>query len=175
MSRIVVLTFLASVYQALQAGLAVALGTSAVAVNAGVVLVAYVALVEPPIVAVLSASMIGLVVDGLSGTPLGLNMLALLLALLLGRLAARSVKVPRGLPAFLFTAGLAAGYHLFVGFLFAAFGFHRAEAALQGFVSTSLWNGCLALLIFPFTQWILVRLKLEEVEETFSQRLARRR
>lgn len=175
MSRVLVLALLAVLLHALDAGLAVAVGASSLPFVPAVILVAYAALVEPPGVAVVSASTAGLVLDALSGAPLGLNMLACLLALLLGRLSSSWVKTPRGPPAFLFAGGLSAGYHLFVVTLLYVFGSHPESLALQGLFSTALWNGLASLAVFPFTQWLLVRLGLEEREQTLAERLSRRR
>lgn len=175
MTRVLVLALLALVFHALLAGLAVAFGSSSLPLMPAVLLVSYAALVEPPVVAALAASTVGIVLDALAGAPLGLNMLACLLALLLGRFAASWVKSPRGLSAFLYAAALSAGYHLFVVTLLYVFGSHPEGLALHGLVGAALWNGFAALLVFPFTQWLLVRLGLEEREETLSERLARRR
>lgn len=175
MIRVLLLACMALMLHAIQAWLAVAFGVSSLPILPAVVLVAYAALVEPPVVAALAASTIGLLLDAVSGTPLGLNMLACLLALLLGRSAADWIHSPRGMPAFLFTAAMAAGYHVFVVTLPWAFGPHPDEWVIRGFMSTAWWNGIASLLIFPLAQRLLVRLGLEEREETLSERLARRR
>lgn len=175
MLRVLLLTLLAVVLHSAAAALPVVFGTPALPLLPGVLLVAYAALVEPPVSAALAVSSMGLLVDALSGTPLGLHMLASLVALLVGRLAADWVSVPRGLPAFLFTAVMAGAYHIVVVTLPWMFGPHPDEWRVSGFLSTALWNGFAALGLFPFVQGILVRLGLEEREETLSERLARRR
>lgn len=175
MIRVVLLACMALLLHAVQAGLAVAFGVSSLPILPAVVLVAYAALVEPPVVAALAASTIGFLLDALSGTPLGLNMLACLLALLLGRSAADWIQSPRGMPAFLFAAAMAAGYHVFVVTLPWAFGPHPDEWIISGFMSTAWWNGVAAWFIFPWAQRVMVRLGLEEREEPLSERLARRR
>lgn len=175
MIRVLFLAGMALLLHGMQAALAVSFGVSSLPVLPAVVLVAYAALVEPPVVAALAASTIGLLLDALSGSPLGLNMLACLLALLLGRSAAEWIHAPRGTPAFLFTAAMAAGYHVFVVTLPWAFGPHPDEWVISGFMSTAWWNGVASLFIFPLAQRVLVRMGLEEREETLSERLARRR
>src|SRR5690606_34090125 len=64
---------LASVRRALP----VMLGVSSVPFTPGSVVVAYAALTKPPIEAAITASLCGLVVDGLSGIPLGVSSFAL--------------------------------------------------------------------------------------------------
>jgi len=174
LSRIFILAGLGLLLHAIQAALAVALGVTSLPLAPAVVLVAYAALVEPPVEAALAASSLGLVLDALSGSPLGLNMLACLLALLLGRLAAGVVSSPRGIPAFLFASVLSAGYHLFVLTLLFVFGTDRESFGLQGILSASLANGLLALLLFPLLQRLLVSVGLEERQESMEERLRRR-
>lgn len=174
MSRVLTLALFAWFLHAAQAALAVAFGLSSLPVVPAVVLVAYAALVEPPVVAAVSAAVLGLILDALSGSPLGLNMLACLLALLSGRLASGWVAAPRGLGAFLFTGTLAAGYHLFVVTLLYVFGIHPESFAIQGVLSEALWNGLFGVVVLPFTQWLLVSLHLEEREMTLAERLSRR-
>jgi rod shape-determining protein MreD len=174
MSRVLLLAGLGLLLHALEAGLAVVLGSSSLPLAPAVVLVAYAALVEPPVEAALTASCLGLVLDALSGSPLGLNMLACLFALLAGRLLARRVTSPRGVAAFLFATGMSAGYSLFVLTLLYVFGTARESFGLQGVVSSSLANGALSLLLFPLCQFLLVSLGLEEREATMQERLSRR-
>lgn len=174
MSRVLVLAVLALLLHALESGLAVVLGATSLPVAPAVVLVAYAALVEPPVEAALTASSLGLVLDALSGTALGLNMLACLLVLLLGRFAAPRVPSPRGVSAFLFAALLSAGYHTLVLTLLYVFEAQRESFGFQGIVTTSIANGLLALLLFPLVQRLLVALGLEEREATMEERLSRR-
>lgn len=175
MLRVLVFTLMAVGLHGAAAVLPVALHAASMPLLPGVVLVAYAALVEPPVAAALAASTLGLLVDALSGTPLGLHMLASLVALLVGRLAADWVSAPRGVPAFLFTATMAGAYHVVVVTLPWMFGPHPDEWRVAGFWSTAFWNGFAALGLFPVVQGVLVRLGLEEREETLSERLARRR
>jgi cell shape-determining protein MreD len=174
MSRILILVGLGLLLHAAESAVAVILGMTSLPVAPAVVLVAYAALVEPPVEASLSASSLGLVLDALSGSPLGLNMLACLLALLLGRLAAGWVSSPRGLGAFAFASLLSAGYYLFVLTLLFVFGTDRESFGLQGLTTTSLMNGLLALLLFPICQKLLVWVGLEERSESMEERLKQR-
>lgn len=174
MIRVLLLAGLGLLLHAFEAGFAVVLGSTSLPVAPAVVLVAYAALVEPPVEAALTASCLGLVLDALSGSPLGLNMLACLLALLAGRFFARRVSSPRGAAGFLFATGMSAGYSLFVLTLLYVFGTDRESFGLQGLVATSFANGLLSLLLFPLCQWLLVSMGLEERETTMEERLSRR-
>ncbi len=174
MSRVLLLAGLGLLLHALEAGLAVVLGVTSIPLAPAVVLVAYAALVEPPVEAALTASSLGLVLDALSGSALGLNMLACLLVLLLGRVAAARVPSPRGVSGFLFAALLSAGYHLLVLTLLYVFEADRESFAVQGIVTTSISNGLLSLLLFPLAQRLLVVVGLEEREASMEERLARR-
>jgi rod shape-determining protein MreD len=173
-SRILILAGIGLLLHAGVSALAVVIGATSLPVAPAVVLVGYAALVEPPVEASLTASSLGLVLDALSGSPLGLNMLACLLALLLGRLAAGWVTSPRGLSAFLFASVLSAGYYLFVLSLLFIFGTERESFGLQGLVTTSLTNGALALVLFPACQRLLIWAGLEERSKTMEERLRHR-
>ena len=178
MSRVGFLAAFGFLLHALSAGVAVALGVDVLPLVPGVVLVAYAALAEPPLEAALSASSLGLVMDALSGSPVGLNMLACLLALLLGRLASSQVASTQSFTAVLFAAALSAGYHVFVLALLFLFGGAQSEQlgltgtlGVSGALWSAIWNGALAFALFPLIQRLMVRLGLEERELSFQERL----
>lgn len=174
MNRSLLLALLALVLHALQAAAAVSLGVSGLPMVPAVVLVAYAALAEPPVEAAVSATFLGLVLDALSGSPLGLNILACLLALFVGRLSAGMVAGPFGASAFAFAAVLSAGYHLFVLFLLTVFGAPRGGLGIGSVLWTGFVDGLLAVVLMPMVQWLFVRLGLEEREVTLKERLRSR-
>lgn len=174
MTRSLLLATLGLLLHAVQAAVAVAFGWESMPVAPAVVLVAYAALAEPPVEAAITATFLGLILDALSGSPIGLNMLSCLLALLVGRLAARWVTAPRGWGALAFGAALSAGYHLFLLILLKTFGAYREGLGILSVLSTALWDGLLSVVLMPATQWLLVAVRLEEREVTATERLSRR-
>lgn len=174
MKRPLVLALLALVLTSFQAALAVVLGVSSLPFVPGVVLVAYAALVDPPVEAAITATLVGLVVDALSGTPLGLNVLACLLALLTGRLFAPWVLQPRGVAALLFTGGLSAGYHLVALTLLYVFSAERKAFGFLPMLTTAAGNALLAVVVIPVTRRALVAVGLEDKGESLRDRLSTR-
>ena len=172
MSRSLLLASLGLLLHAIVAALAVALGWDALPVAPAVVLVAYAALAEPPIEAAISATLLGFMLDALSGSPIGMNMLACLLALLLGRLAAGAVAAPRGLGAFVFGGAMSMGYHLFLLIVLFMFDSEREAFGILGILSTAVFDGLLALVLMPTTQVLFISLGLEEREVTMTERLS---
>jgi rod shape-determining protein MreD len=158
--------------QACLGALSVATGSNSFPLVPGVVLVAYSALVDPPIEAAISAAVIGIFLDALSGTPFGLNALACVLALLAARFFVQFVPRPRGLPAFLFTAGLSASYHFIALTLLYSFSSGREAFGFRGLVVTAIGNGIAALVLFPLTSMVLVALGLQQHDPSLNERLA---
>ncbi|MCP4501951.1 MAG: rod shape-determining protein MreD, partial [Deltaproteobacteria bacterium] len=111
MIRSLVLVALALLFHSVEAGLSVALGRPDLPVVPGVVLLVYAILVEPTVEATVSALALGFVMDALSGTPLGMHMMACLLTLIAARFFADTVSSPRTLAAFFFAMGCSAAYH----------------------------------------------------------------
>jgi hypothetical protein len=173
-SRALALALLALLLTAAQASLAVTLGVSSLPFVPGVILVAYAALVDPPVEAAISATLVGLVVDALSGTPLGLNVLACLLALLVGRLFVPWVTAPRGLAALAFTGGLSAGYHLVALTLLFVFSAERKAFGFLPMITIAVGNAVAAVVVITLTQRLLVAFKLEQKGETIHERLSSR-
>jgi rod shape-determining protein MreD len=170
--RVVVLGVLALVLHAAVAALSVTFDSSGLPIAPAVVLVAYAALAEPPVEASISASVLGLLLDALTGAPLGLNMLACLAALGLGRPLAGSVSSPRSWSAFLFAAGLSAGYSIFIRVLLSVFA--GESFGFQGVFTTALTSGLLALMVFPWLSAAMIRFGLEDREESLAEKLGRR-
>ena len=172
MIRVVVLGTLALILHAALAALAVTFGSSGLPIAPAVVLVAYAALAEPPLEASVSAALLGLILDCLTGAPVGMNMLACIAALWVARPLTARVTSPRSWSAFLFAAGLAAGYALFVrGLLWI---FAREHFGIQGIFTTAITSGVVALLLFPGLSALMVRFGLEEREENLANKLAKR-
>lgn len=174
MSRVLWLAGFSLVLQSVVAATAVAFGLASVPLTPAVLMVAYAALIEPPIEGALTATTVGFLLDALSGAAVGLNMLACLLLFLCGRVAAKRVPSSVGVIAALFVSGLAAGYYLFVLTLLYAFDRGRQSLALDGLFSTSLLTGASSLLVFPLIQRLFVSLGLEERTASVAERLSRR-
>lgn len=171
MIRSLLLASLGVLLHAIMAALAVTLGWNALPVAPAVVLVAYAALAEPPIEAAISATLLGFILDALSGSPIGMNMLACLLALLVGRLAAGAVAAPRGWGAFAFGGLMSMGYHLFLLVVLFMFDSSREAFGLLGILSTAIFDGWAALFLMPAAQALFISLGLEEREVTMTERL----
>ena len=172
MIRTLILVVVALALHAFEAALAVALGVTGLPLVPGIVVVAYAALVEPPMEAATTAVLIGVVMDALLGTPLGLNMLACLVALGIGRLLAEHVASPRSVTAFLFAAGISAAYHAFVVTLLLIFTSGQTNRGVFSVVPIALANGVLSFVLFPMLRRLLIACGLEEREVSFEERLA---
>ena len=171
MSRVLVLSLLTLLLTALAGAISVAAGWSSLPIVPGVILCAYAAMVDPPIEGVVTAAAIGLVVDAMTGSSLGLNVLALVAVLVASRAFTGWVTSPRGLPAALFVGGFSAA-HAFLSLLL-LFLFQRRAGF--GFLSI-LWvagaNALVSVALIPLLQRLLVTLRLEERDETLQERLA---
>lgn len=172
MTRSILLVLVALLLHAAEAALAVAFGMEGLPLVPGIVVVAYAALVEPPMEAFTTAALVGVVMDALLGTPVGLNMLACLFALGIGRVFAEKVSSPRTLIAFLFAAGISAAYHAFVVTLLLIFTSEQAGRGLFSVVPIALANGALSFALFPLLRRLLIAAQLEEREVSFEERLA---
>ena len=151
---------------------AVVFGFEGLPIAPAVVLVAYAALAEPPIEAAISAAFLGFVLDALTGAPVGLNMLACVVAFFLAWPNALWVSSPRSLSAFLFAGGMSAGYFLTLRVLLLIF--NDEPFGVQGLFTIALANGALALLLFPPWHRLLVRLGLETDQANLEQKLEMR-
>ena len=171
MTRALVLSLLALVLTAATGALAVMFGWSSVPLVPGVLLVAYAAIVDPPVEAAVSAALMGLVIDALVGTPLGVNVLACVAVLVGSRFFVGWVTAPRGIPSFLFTAGFSAAHALLA--LSLLFLFQRRQSfGLAELFSTALVNAVFSVVLFPVVRRLLVALRLEERGESLQERLS---
>lgn len=173
MTRSLALAAVTLVLTALCGALAVPLSVSALPVVPGIIVLAYAALVDPPVEAALSAALIGLVLDALSGTPLGVNVLACVLVLVLSRLALGWVTSARGVQAALFAAGVSAAWAFIALVLLSLF--QRRAFGIGAIPVLALCNGLLALALMPALTRLLVVLRLEERGESLQERLAHKR
>lgn len=171
MRRSLLLAGLALAATAILAALAVPLSLTTVPIVPGVILVAYAAIVDPPVEAAISAALVGLTMDALAGTPLGVNVLACVLVLVASRLVIGWVTQPRGVQAALFVAGFSGAY-AFVALLLVNL-FQRREAfGLGSVLVLALWNGLASFAVLPLLSRALVLLRLEEKGESLQERLA---
>lgn len=171
MTRLVVLFLAALALTALGGGAAVVLGVSTVPLVPGILLVAYAAIVHPPVEAAVAAALIGLAMDALCGTPLGLNVLACVAVLVGSRPFVSWVPLPRGIPSFLFVGCTSAAY-AFLSLLL-LFLFQRRESfGLVGLFSTALVNAAVSVPLFPLLRLAFVRLGVEDRGESLQERLA---
>lgn len=174
MIRSLLLVFIGLLLHATEAALAVSFGSAGLPLSPGIVVVAYAALVEPPVEAAITAALMGVVMDAMLGAPVGLNMLACLFALGLGRTLADKVSSPRSLVAFLFAAGISAAYHTFVVTLLFVFTSAQAGRGVFSVLPTALANGALSFFLFPLLRRLLIAAGLEEREVSFEERLSDR-
>ena len=172
MRRVFILGFLAVVLTSITGALAVMFGWSNVPVVPGVLLVAYAAIVDPPIEAAVSAAVIGLVIDALAGTAFGVNVLSCVAVVVCSRFVLGFVHSPRGLPSFLFVAGLSA-VHALVSLLLLYLFQKRESFGFTPLASTAIVNAVVSLVLFPILRRLFVALRLEDKDETLQERLAR--
>ncbi len=161
------------VVTAICGSLPVLFGWPALPVTPGAVVCAYAALTTPPIEAAVTAALVGLVVDALSGSPIGASSLALLVTLLTSRLGVSLVPLARGGAAFAFVAAFAAFHALLAQALLALFAQRRA-VDLVIVVVVGILDALLSLILFPVLRRVLVILRLEDKGATLGERLSAR-
>ncbi|OGQ26484.1 MAG: hypothetical protein A2138_20210 [Deltaproteobacteria bacterium RBG_16_71_12] len=171
MRRVAVLALLTVLLTALGGALSVALGWSSLPIVPGVILCAYAAMVDPPIEGVVTAAAVGLVVDAMTGTSLGLNVLAFVAVLVSSRFVVGWVTSPRGVPAALFVGGFSAA-HAFLSLLLLFLFQRRGGFGLLSVFTVAIANALVSVVLIPPLQALLVALKLEERGETLQERLA---
>jgi hypothetical protein len=170
-TRVFILALLALLLTAFTGALAVMLGWSSLPVVPGVLLVAYAAIVDPPIEGAVSAAVVGLVIDALAGTPFGVNVLSCVAVLVGSRFVVELVHHPRGWRSFVFVGGFSAAHAL--ASLIMLFLFQRREGfGFVPLIATAACNAIASVVLFPILQFVFVRLKLEEKGESLQQRLA---
>ena len=173
MTRAAVALVMTLVVTAALACLPVLLGWPALPVTPGAVICAYAALTQPPIEAAVTASLVGLVVDALSGTPIGVSSLSLVVTLLTARLGVSLVPVARGLASFLFVGAFGALHALLGQALLALFAQRRAVDVVV-VVVVAVADALLSLALFPLLRRVLVVLRLEDRGATLGERLSAR-
>jgi|GEM_PF-2163387 len=153
--------------------LPVVLGVSAVPLTPAAVVVAWAALVLPPLEAVVTASLCGLIVDALAGLPVGLSSFSLVVALLVARLGTRSVTRAVGPLAALFAGGVGLLQVTLSWLLLAVFAPERAPWQPGTLFLVGIFDGVLALLLLPLLDRLGVLVGLERSTST-ADRLAAR-
>ncbi len=174
MSRVLVAMVATLVVVACQRAMAVVLGTTSLPVTAGVVVVAYAAINWPPVEAAVAAALCGLVIDALSGMPLGVSSFALVITLLVARLGLRFVSESRGVAASAFAGVFGMLQALVATSSLAAFGEGHGGFDLAGAFAIGVLDFALALALFPLLHQLLVALSLEERSTSLRERLAAR-
>jgi cell shape-determining protein MreD len=172
-TRSLVLALVTLVLTAAVGALALPFGVSSLPVVPGVMIVAYAALVNPPVEAAISAALCGLVMDALAGTPLGVNVLACVLVLVASRLVVGWVTSARGVQAALFVAGLSAAW-AFISLSLLLLAQTRQSAGLSAVPLLALTNGLASFAVLPVLNRLLVVLRLEEKGESLQERLAQK-
>lgn len=171
MSRVLVLALMTVLLTALCGAVAVAFGWSSLPIVPGVILCAYAAMVDPPIEGVVTAAAVGLVVDALTGTSLGLNVLACVAVLVGSRFFVGWLSSPRGLPAMLFVGGFSAA-HAFLSLLLLYLFQRREGFGLVSVFTTAVANALVSAALIPILQWLMVALRLEERDASLQERLS---
>ncbi len=174
MSRVLVAMLATLMLVSLRRALPVIIGMSWLPLTPGAVIVAYAALTWPPIEAVVAAALCGLVVDALSGMPLGVSSFALVVSLLATRLTLRFFTRSRGLAASAFAGAFGVLQALVATALLAAFGDRHGGFDVLNAVVIGVMDFALALIVFPALHAALVSLNLEERGASLRERLALR-
>jgi hypothetical protein len=174
MTRIVTSMVVALVLVSVLGALAVTFGTGAFLATPGAVVVAYAAITAPPIEAAFSAVLVGLVVDVVAGTSLGVSSFSLLVTLLLARFGVSLVPSPRHPTAYAFVAAFAAVEALVSMLLLALFAQRHAPIAPGKIVVVSIVDTVIAFLLFSALHELFVLLHLEERTATLKERLQAR-
>ncbi len=173
MKRSLAFVILCLLSTAVSSAAAVAMGLSNMPLVPGVLLVAYTAIADPPIEAALTAALVGLVMDALGGTPLGVSVIACVLALVSSRLVIGWVTSVRGPKAALFTAGLSAVYALIA--LVLLFAFQRRQAfGLVSLAVLAVSHALASFVAFPLLTRVLVLLRLEQRGTSLHERMAQK-
>jgi len=174
MRRVLLAAAMTLVLVALQRAAPVALGVSAIAATPAAVVVAYAGLTLSPLEAIVIAGVCGVVVDSLTGMPLGLASFSLVLALLVARLGLRLTTSNRGVVAVAFAGGVGFLQCLIVGALLSAFSDRAGQLSLKDAVVVGVVDAALAAAILPLYHRVSVRAGLEERGATLRERLATR-
>jgi hypothetical protein len=163
MSRVLLAMAVGLATMAMVRVLPVVFGIASVPLTPGAVVVAWAALVLPPLEAVVAASLCGLVVDALAGLPVGLSSFSLVVALLVARLGTRSIPRAVGPLASAFAGGV----------VLAVFAPERAPWQPGTLLLVGILDVGLALLLLPVLDRLGVLVGLERSTST-ADRLAAR-
>lgn len=174
MTRVFTFMLAALAVTALGSACSVTLGTAALPITPGSIVVAYAALATPPVEAAFSAVLVGLVVDALSGTSLGASSFSLLVTLLVSRLGVSLVPSTRDRIAFAFVGVFAFAQALLAMVMVALFGQAHARLDVATAVVVGLLDAVVALAVFPALHAVFVLLRLEERSATLRERLQAR-
>jgi len=173
-SRVFTFMMVTLIATAAASALAVALGTAALPLTPGSVVVAYAALTTPPVEAAFSAALVGLIVDALAGASLGASSFSLLVTLLVSRLGVGFVPSTRDAVSFLFVGAFAFTQALCAMAMVALFGPTHRGVDLSVAVVVALVDIVVAWALFPVLHEVFVLLRLEERSATLRERLQAR-
>ena len=174
MSRVLVAMFVTLVLVAVRRAVPVMIGVTGLPLTPGAVVVAYAALSWPPVEAAVAGALCGLIVDALSGMPLGVSSFAMVVTLLATRLTLRFFTRSRGLAASAFAGGFCLLQAVITNGLLAAFGDRHGGLEVGQAARVALLDFVLALAVFPMLHALLVSLRLEERGASLRERLASR-
>jgi hypothetical protein len=173
MSRVLLAMAVGLAAMAMVRVLPVVLGVASVPLTPGAVVVAWAALVLPPLEAVVAASLCGLIVDALAGLPVGLSSFSLVVALLVARLGTRSIPRAVGPLASAFAGGVGLLQATVSWVLLAVFAPERAPWQPGTLLLVGILDVGLALLLLPVLDRLGVLVGLERSTST-ADRLAAR-
>jgi hypothetical protein len=174
MRRVALAALMTLVLVALQRALPVVLGVASITVTPAAIIVAYAGLTLAPLEAVIIAGVVGVIVDALTGMPLGLGSFSLVLSLLVARLGLRLTTSNRGVVAAAFAGGLGFLQCAIVVVLLTAFTERAALASFGDAVIVGVVDAILAALVFPLYHRVSVGAGLEERGARLRERLASR-
>lgn len=148
-------------------------GLAAVPATPGAVVVAWAALALPPLDAVVTAALCGLIADALGGLPVGLSSFSLVVALLVARLGTRGMTRAVGPLAALFAGGFGLLQVVVSWALLALFAPERAPWQPGALILTGVVDVGVALVLLPILDRLGVLIGLARSTST-AERLAAR-
>jgi hypothetical protein len=161
--------------EALTSGLAMVFTLESAPILPSVAFMAFAVLMLETTEAAITAALVGVVFDALSGSIVGLNMLGGVLVWLAARPATVLISRPRAASIFTFTALTAAAYQVGMVALINVFSDGVHPLSVGGLVITSLLTGLFAIGAFPLLNRALVFIGIAAAEENLSEKLARRK
>lgn len=173
MSRVLLAMGVALAAMAVVRSLPVVVGLASLPATPVAIIVAWAALVLPPLEAVVAASLCGFIVDALAGLPVGLSSFSLVVVLLIARLGTRSVPRAVGPVAALFAGGVGLLQVTVSWVLLAVFAPERAPWQPGTLILVGALDAGLALLLLPLLDRLGVLVGIERSTST-ADRLAAR-